>query len=422
MSRVGRGVPTIFLPALCVYPIWLTIGIREDALVSAVVNYYPMMVAMVLGSMIAGSTPLGGGVVAFPVSVLVLGFSPDQGRDFSLLIQSVGMTAASFLIFYKKRCLLSGCEDAMVIFSILSVIGMIVGFECFSGLSPYVVNIMYTTTVACIALVLAYFDVVARRRKAVVNDRSAGGNDAGKTHQRSMTKVSDDISDSDIESEIIREGPHVDSSCVPLETTISNVSDSAGSDRRWMATTFTMYICLPVFATAGGILSSQIGSGADIAFYFYGCVYNATQSRHGYSRSGNTEGKIGGNTLTAGSVIIMANTSIFGSILRVTTQKDSQAIVDDRVYQALMACIPIVVLGAPVGSLFLTQSNQQRLKYLFYVLGILQLAVFGIIKIGNDYLTWSAILGLLSFVMICLVTHHTLSSRYGEKGSVTFES
>ena len=36
-----------------------------------------------------GSTPLGGGVVAFPVSVLVLKLTPKEGRDFACLIQSV---------------------------------------------------------------------------------------------------------------------------------------------------------------------------------------------------------------------------------------------------------------------------------------------------------------------------------------------
>ena len=33
-------------------------------------DYYPMTLAMIPGSLIAGSTPLGGGVVAFPVAVL----------------------------------------------------------------------------------------------------------------------------------------------------------------------------------------------------------------------------------------------------------------------------------------------------------------------------------------------------------------
>ena len=44
----------------------------------------------------------GGGVVGFPVAVLVLGFDSPQGRDFAVLIQAVGMNSAAFLILYTK--------------------------------------------------------------------------------------------------------------------------------------------------------------------------------------------------------------------------------------------------------------------------------------------------------------------------------
>merc|ERR1740138_2001780 len=65
-------------------------------------KYWKLTVAMIFGSLIAGSTPLGGGVVAFPVVVLVIGLTPDQGRDFSVAIQSVGMNAAAFLLLVVK--------------------------------------------------------------------------------------------------------------------------------------------------------------------------------------------------------------------------------------------------------------------------------------------------------------------------------
>jgi hypothetical protein len=42
-----------------------------------------------------GSTPLGGGVVAFPLAVLVLKLTPAQSRDSSLLVQAIGMTSAA---------------------------------------------------------------------------------------------------------------------------------------------------------------------------------------------------------------------------------------------------------------------------------------------------------------------------------------
>lgn len=411
MTKETARTSALFLPAICVYPVWLTIGLREEVLVSSVTKYYPMMIAMVLGSMIAGSTPLGGGVVAFPVSVLVLGFRPDQGRDFSLFIQSVGMTAASFLIFYKKRHLLRRCEDIMVQFCVLSIIGMIIGFECLSNASPYVVNITYTTTVACIALVLAYFDIVVGWQRIAV-----------KAGNRTARDIEDDIDVDDVANRNETKTPRYDRDVgsdpdkrmADMDSARSLSLETTVDDKGWTGQMFAEHLCLALFGIAGGILSSQIGTGADIACYFYGCLYNAIQSCFEHSHTSASEPKkISGNALTAASVVVMTNTSIFGSILRITTQaeQNSSAIVDNEVYYALMACAPIVVLGAPVGSLFLTLSNQQRLKYVFYVLGILQLVLFGLIKIGKDYVAWSALAGIISSVLVCLGIHFLLCCR-----------
>ena len=57
-----------FLPAFLFLPIWLTIALREDLLATSFREFYPLSVDMIFGSLIAGSTPLGGGVVAFPVT------------------------------------------------------------------------------------------------------------------------------------------------------------------------------------------------------------------------------------------------------------------------------------------------------------------------------------------------------------------
>jgi hypothetical protein len=59
-----------------------------------------MTVTMVFGSMVAGATSEGGAAVAFPVMTLVFGIALAVARDFSFMIQSVGMTCASFTILY----------------------------------------------------------------------------------------------------------------------------------------------------------------------------------------------------------------------------------------------------------------------------------------------------------------------------------
>mmetsp|Transcript_10656 Transcript_10656/g.15897 ORF Transcript_10656/g.15897 Transcript_10656/m.15897 type:complete len:132 (+) Transcript_10656:754-1149(+) len=63
---------------------------------------WKLFLMMVFGSFVAGATSEGGGSVAFPVMTLVLGIAPDIARDFSLMIQSIGMTAAMFGIFYSR--------------------------------------------------------------------------------------------------------------------------------------------------------------------------------------------------------------------------------------------------------------------------------------------------------------------------------
>lgn len=60
-----------------------------------------MSVTMLFGSFIAGATAEGGGAVAFPVMTLVFKIPPAVARNFSLAIQSCGMTSAAYLIFTR---------------------------------------------------------------------------------------------------------------------------------------------------------------------------------------------------------------------------------------------------------------------------------------------------------------------------------
>jgi uncharacterized membrane protein YfcA len=64
-----------------------------------VCEHWGIAVAMALGSYFAGSTPTGGGIVGFPVLVLLFDQSAEIGRNFSFAVQSVGMVSASCFIF-----------------------------------------------------------------------------------------------------------------------------------------------------------------------------------------------------------------------------------------------------------------------------------------------------------------------------------
>lgn len=88
------------------FSIWLTlfyagwmVCILAGGHVSELYAHWPIALAMSLGSYFAGSTPMGGGTVGFPVLVMLQGEPSGMGRDFGFAIQSIGMVSASLFIW-----------------------------------------------------------------------------------------------------------------------------------------------------------------------------------------------------------------------------------------------------------------------------------------------------------------------------------
>ncbi len=79
---------------------WSSAFVTQFSVTDAVHNWGTSL-TMVLGSFVAGATPLGGGAVAFPVFTKLFGFEAHSAKVFSLAIQSVGMTFAT--IFFVSR-------------------------------------------------------------------------------------------------------------------------------------------------------------------------------------------------------------------------------------------------------------------------------------------------------------------------------
>lgn len=79
---------------------WLMFG-RGDA--ANAVEHWPIAAAMAAGSYAAGSTPMGGGTVGFPILVLLFDQPAQLGRDFSLAVQSIGMVSASIFILTRRQ-------------------------------------------------------------------------------------------------------------------------------------------------------------------------------------------------------------------------------------------------------------------------------------------------------------------------------
>jgi len=86
--------------ALITWAIWLSfLGLQGLEIIK---EHVTIALTMLLGSFVAGSTSVGGGAVAFPIFTKVLHIDSATALIFSLAIQSVGMTAASIMIFLTK--------------------------------------------------------------------------------------------------------------------------------------------------------------------------------------------------------------------------------------------------------------------------------------------------------------------------------
>ena len=179
-------------------------------------GYWKLTVAMVFGSLIAGSTPLGGGVVAFPVVVLVIGLTPDQGRDFSVCIQSVGMNAAAFLLMTVKPHLLD--FKFITIFTVVGTAGVLTGLAW--QIQPYYINLLYTSLVLEFSFVYFYTNVLAPRK--------------------------------------------------------SNAKCSVAAPMPSSRVVWGVHVLMILFAFAGGIVTANVGSGSDIMLYAFGIyVWNS---------------------------------------------------------------------------------------------------------------------------------------------------
>lgn len=144
-----------------IFRFWLMTGVTVWAILFYTFNnlaflaehwFYPA--TMVLGAFVAGLTPEGGGAVAFPVLSVFLDIDRVLARDFSLMIQSIGMTSASIFILTRKDVDLRSFTP-LFWFVPAAFCGFVVGMLTLQGIKVYIIQALFLSLIASFAL--AYY-------------------------------------------------------------------------------------------------------------------------------------------------------------------------------------------------------------------------------------------------------------------------
>lgn len=239
-----------------------------------------MSVTMAFGSFIAGATSEGGGAVAFPVMTLVFDIPPSIARDFSLMIQSVGMVSAALTILILRTPIV---WRAVVLASLGGVFGVVFGIEVIQPMmSPRLVKLFFTSLWLSFACVLYWASRHAGRQ--VARDLAPGTN------------------------------PDI--------------------------------ILLLVVGFIGGTVSGIAGSGLDLITFSLLVLYYRTCE----------------TVATPTSVVLMAIISVWAFLW----MEGFGSGVAEAAWDYWLVCVPIVVIGAPLGAWFIRNKSREFIARILY--------------------------------------------------------
>ena len=255
---------------------------------------------MVVGSFVAGTTPQGGGAVAFPVFTKVLKVDPEVARTFSLAIQAVGMGSATLAILISRRRIEA---TIIAILTPSAIVGFVAGLfllgrpgEAFwpATLPSAYVKVTFTVIVAAMAFVVYL------------------------THRSQLLVRADRL-------------PTRNGRVVAL---------LAGT------------------GLVGGVVSSLVGSGADVCLFIAAAVLLGVSPRVALTTS----------------VVVMAIVSVVGlGVLGIADgQLQAAPGTQPDLFGLWLAAVPVVAIGAPFGSWVASQVSERKLVLLVVALGLLE--------------------------------------------------
>ena len=298
-SRRALGV------SIAVTVVWL-VAVTIGGGWGRVADHWAAALTMVFGSFVAGSTPQGGGAVAFPVFTKILSVPTEVARSFSLMIQTVGMGAAGLAILLSGRTIVTNALKVLMPVTIASflIANRLLAdndapFAPSTVPGPYV-KVSFTVVLAAMAAVVAL-----TYRQQILVRRS----DLPPLNGRALT-------------------------------------------------------ALVIGGIVGGVASSLVGSGADVATYIVVVVLLGVNPRVGVPTS----------------VLLMASVSIVGFIdLGLIDGQMLLERVGDQIVAVggdpisplpaaeadlagmWLAAVPIVAWGAPLGSLLASRATDRQL-------------------------------------------------------------
>jgi uncharacterized membrane protein YfcA len=321
VSKKPRRILLFLLPVASAYVIWIVYMIVNNSW-KLFYHYFYMTITMVFGSFVAGASSEGGGSVAFPVMTLVFKIHPAEARNFSLAIQSVGMTAATLWIIARK-------VKIEKTYLILATIGGTVGIIFSSYLiAPY-------TAPAYAKMLFVFFWLSFGIALYYVNH----------FHKRNVREHLPALS--------------------PFQKTE-----------------------LVAIGFIGGILSAILGSGIDICtFAFVTMKYNLSEK-----------------VATPTSVVLMASNAVVGFMVHQFLLADIVPVV----YSYWQVCIPVCLLGAPLGAFVISRAKRLYIVNFLCIIIVIQfLGAIYIIKPAGALLIFSIGSFLAGIVIFFLLTAHS---------------
>ncbi|MEO0392441.1 MAG: sulfite exporter TauE/SafE family protein [Pseudomonadota bacterium] len=276
-----------FLCAMTVWALWLTYMISTDRW-ALFETYWAASVTMLFGSFIAGATSEGGGAVAFPVFTLVFGIKPEIARDFSVMIQSVGMTAAAIAIFTLKVPVVG---RAIIVAALAGACGVIIGLDYIAPLLPGpVAKTLFTAVWLSFGVALFLINRDKKRR----------------------------VFGADVELRLAD------------------------------------YVALAVFGGIGGVITGIVGSGIDIVVFSFLVLALRVSER----------------VATPTSVVLMATNSLTAFAWK-GLGFGAQPLAPEA-WDLWLCCVPIVVIGAPLGAWFIRSRSREFVVRILYASIVVQ--------------------------------------------------